>query len=270
MPETPALSPHIAHLLATESPLHAWTAHRLMGGVSKPPTSAQEMGTLLHHMLLEGGDNLSILEFDSYRSAAAKEARTKAVFEGKIPCLREKAEDAGHIVGRWMDRLADIRIQGAEIYLHKGKTEYPLEWTEDGVLCHGRADWLSDDRQLLIDLKAVSGSCHPDACTRSLLDTAGVIQDHAYRACLDSWDVHMAGRTEMVFLFAQTIEPYCVTPIYLGGSMREIGSGRWRRAKAIWSRCTKTGVWPSYSKTPIRAEAPGWALAKEMSEAGSE
>lgn len=270
MSERPALSAHVAHVLETESPLHAWTFHRLLGGKPKPSTDPQVKGSILHNLLLEGGSKIVEIDADAYRSNAAKEARDAALEAGLLPCLTEKLADARACVERWLERFQEIRIHGAPFSLYGGDTEVSLEWDDQGALCHGRADWINKERTLVVDLKTTEGSAAPGVCATSLLRTAAVIQDHAYRAAIEAEHPELAGRVEMIFLFAQTVEPFAVTPIVCGNTMREIGCGRWRRAVETWNTCLRTGRWPSYTTHPIQVEAPSWAMHLEMQQGESE
>jgi hypothetical protein len=78
--ETPRLSPSVASILLRRSPLHAWHYHRLLGGVRREPTASMENGTLLHHLVLVGGDSdkLAIIDAENFRTKAAQELRDAA------------------------------------------------------------------------------------------------------------------------------------------------------------------------------------------------
>jgi len=264
--KTPALSAHVAHVLETESPLHAWTYHRRLGGKPKPPTSPMELGTIMHNLLLEGGNRVVELPYDAYRSNEAKAEKAKVLALDLLPVLSEKLVEAKTCVERWRERLQSIRILGEPFDFSGGVSEVPLEWTEDGVLCHGRPDWLRKDRALIVDWKTTEGNNAPETCAAALLRSAGVIQDHAYRTAVEIEHPELAGRVQCVFLFAQIVEPFAVTPITCAASMREIGSGRWRRARETWERCLRTNTWPSYATSPVAVEAPAWALHREMNQ----
>jgi hypothetical protein len=262
-PETPALSPSIAHVLTSESPLHAWTIHRLLGNRPRPVTDAQERGRLIHSLLLEDGAGVEVIEADSFRTKEAKAARDAAREAGKIPVVREKYEAALTVAGRLGERIAKLGIS-----LDGGMTEQRIEWREmgaaDDVLCHGRLDWWSANRTRIVDIKTTDGSVHPDACAASLVRDAGVIQEAAYVRAVEQLHPELAGRVSTLFLFCELSEPWAVTPIELGGSMREIGAMRWARAVDLWAHCLKHDSWPTYATGPIRVEAPAWALAREM------
>ena len=69
--EVPRLSPSIGHKLITKSALAAWAAHRLLGNFRKPPTDTQISGRGWHAAILGDEESIEVLEFDTYRSAAA-------------------------------------------------------------------------------------------------------------------------------------------------------------------------------------------------------
>lgn len=261
--ETPALSPSIAHVLLEESPLHAWTIHRLLGGRPRPSTSAQESGRLLHALLLEGGAGVQVIECEDFRAKAARIERDAVRADGGIPVPRPRYEEAVGVVAKLRESLA---AQGID--LEGGSTEVKVEWHDPGahgsVLCHGRFDWWSADRLRVIDLKTSDGSAHPQACAAKLVREGGVLQAEAYRRAVEHLHPELIGRVEVLFLFAETSDPFVVTPILCGGTMRELGALRWKRALDLWSWCLARDRWPSYVEGPIEVEAPSWALNLEL------
>lgn len=257
---TPKLSPSIAHVLTSESPLHAWTIHRLLGNKPRPVTDAQEKGRLLHALLLRGAELVEVIDADDYRTKAAKEARDAARAANRIPVLADKHAAALVAVERIREAIDRLGL----LHLDTGHAEHRVEWSEGAADCSGVLDWVSDDAALIADLKTTEGSAHPDVCAAKLLKEGGVIQDTAYRRAIGSLHPEMLGRVRMVFLFAQTVEPYAVTAVECGGSMQEIGAARWSRAVDVWTHCLGKGRerehWPSYADGVVKVDAPAWAM----------
>jgi len=52
--EIPRLSPSIAKILLQKSPLHAWNAHRLLGGKGSKPSAAQIKGSAVDAIVFGG------------------------------------------------------------------------------------------------------------------------------------------------------------------------------------------------------------------------
>ena len=263
MSETPALSPSIGHVLTTESALHAYTVHRLLGNMPRPVTAPQEGGQLIHAGMLEEWKGVEVLDFDNFRTNAAKEARDAAREAGLIPVLREKYEHAEHTVGRLNARLADLGIK-----LTGGEAEVSMEWNEPhergDVLCHGRIDYLNDTGTVIYDVKTTEGSVSPQACANALVNGPGAIQAAAYTSAREKLDPDLAGRIRVIFLFCELREPYAVTPCEPSGSMQELGESRWQRAISEWGTCLADDEWPSHTLGILRVDAPPWALAQEL------
>jgi hypothetical protein len=269
MSETPALSPTIAHLLVDESPLHARSAHRLLGNKPRPSTDAQRKGRLYHQLIVPGGSRIKVFDYDAWRSDAAKADRAAALKAGQTPILQAKYDEAMVAVERIKARLRDEGID-----LDGGQTEVRLEWNEPSdlgdVLCHGHLDWLSNDHLLIRDLKTTDGSVKPEACAKALINQGSVIQHAAYLSAVTRLWPDLAGRVKMQFIFAETREPYAVTVAECAGSMAELGESKWMRAIALWARCLKNDQWPGPAQGVARLEAPAWAIALAHEEEHSE
>src|SRR5579885_3028935 len=89
----PSLSAGIARRLISQSPLHAWTAHpRLNPDHRDEHGDRLDFGSAAHSLLLEGLDVCEVIEADSWRTNAAKDARDGARASGLIPLLRKDYE----------------------------------------------------------------------------------------------------------------------------------------------------------------------------------
>lgn len=263
--ETPALSASIASILLSQSPLHAWSAHRLLGNVPRPETDAMRKGKLYHQLLVPGGARLEVFDYPSWQSKAAREARGVAEAEGKTPILSHKYEEAMAGVERIRERL---RAEGVD--LSNGNTELRLEWWEpalvglDGVLCHGVLDWVTPDRRLIRDIKTTDGSVTREACEAAIFRGGGAIQRAAYISAVSRLFPDTAGRVEFEFIFCETREPYAVHIGPCAGSLVELGERQWSRAIELWAQCLRDDHWPGPGEGRTRFEAPAWALAAEM------
>ncbi len=265
--EKVALSPSTGETLIEESPLHAHTFHRLLGGKRRKGTGATDLGTLFHALLLEDGKGVEVIDADAFRSNDAKAARDLAISKGLVPVVKPKYEAALPVVERIRENMAKAGFPQAS-----GASEVKVEWKEAAeprdVVCHARIDWLSDDWTRIVDLKTTEGSVHPDACTASLFRYGGAMQDAAYRSAVTTLHPELAGRVSFTFWFVELREPYAVTPMEAAGCMREFGESRWQRAIALWSRCLENDEWPGYATSgrPNPAYVPAWAMAKETME----
>lgn len=267
--ETPALSPHIAHPLITECPRQAWAEHRLLGNcftLSPQQIANRERGSALHNLVLENGNRVVEVVADAWRTATVKHTRQEARELGQIPMLSKDMAELKVVAARINAALAEVGIS-----LDQGTAEEKFHWHEASahgdVLCSGVIDWY-DRNGTIVDLKTTEGSVHPDACARALVESASIMQDCAYRNALVSKTPGLAGRTNVLFLFAQSKPPYLVTPVTCDGTMRHIAETRWLRAVELWAKCLARGTgpeaWPQHVDKPIEVSAPGWVLAREL------
>lgn len=258
--EVPRLSPSTAKILLRRSPLHAWTAHRLGGGERDEPTDAMRRGNVLDRMLLGVGPELVVVEAKDWRTKAAQEARDAAELAGKLPVLVGKLGDYNDVVDAWRSQLADRGITLV------GKSQVKLDWTSDGVPCRGILDHLilDEDSATIYDVKTCDDASDA-AITRSIVTYGYDIQHAAYVEAVSELNPDIAGRVRMKFIFCETerVNAYAINIKPLGGTMRELGERKWKRAKRMWGECLRTGRYPGYeSDQPI--EATPFQLSEEM------
>jgi hypothetical protein len=257
--ETPSLSSSIAKLLVEKSPMHAHSAHPRLGAKPIEPNEAMDHGSLSHKLLLGEGAEVEVIDADDYKSKAAREARDAARAAGKIPALSEayaRATESAAIVRN--------RLSGYGIELD-GVSEQAILWTEQtphgSIWCRGLLDHLRVERVQVIDLKTCR-SAHPRACASHVIEYGYDVQQEAYTRALDRAFPDLVGRWDFVFVFAETVEPYAVTPARLDAMMRERGRRRWEQACGMWAHCLKQNVWPGYVDEVVYLESPPWLLSQ--------
>lgn len=131
----PALRSSIASTLWQKTPAHA----RYEELNPEPATSEMDLGTAAHALYLEGEDVIEIIEADSWRKTADKEARDAARARGKVPLLPKQVD----IVRDMVSELT------AKAYFDRrhGLPEVTIVWDDPiGVRCKCRVDWLGQDR----------------------------------------------------------------------------------------------------------------------------
>lgn len=258
----PSLSSSIAGILIGQSPKHAWLAHPKLGGKSWAPSATMDRGSLVHTILLGKGREIVLIEADDFRTKKAKEERDFARANGAIPVLRDDlvaANDAAQWTRAEFERLK-IRLDG--------DSEVTVVWVEhadDGtpVTCRGQLDHFVESRAMIYDLKC-TGDGEPQACRRRFVSMGYHIQRAAYVSAISKALPQLAGRVEFEFLFCEMTDPYPVTPIACGGSMRELGHRQWRRAVNMWAKCLRENHWPSYAESTIYIEAAPYEMTREL------
>lgn len=266
----PSLSQSIANELLSKSPRHAWTRHPRLGkqvNSGGPDTEALDTealaaGKIIHKLLLGCGAEIDVLDFDSYRTNAAKEARDNALQLRRVPMLRHKYEPLVEVAEALRESLASEH--GVVL---DGQSEIAFEWDERGergpVRCRGRMDHIKIEQAAIFDVKKIR-SAHPDMCRKHIEQFGYDIQWAAYTSALAKYRPEYLGRVSMQFLFMELDPPYAITPVTMSGQMREIGQMRWQRAVDLWSRCLSTGRWPAYTEKPISIEPSPWFMQREF------
>jgi hypothetical protein len=256
--DVPCLSASIAKVLHEQSPRHAYARHPKLGGRFRPASEAMDEGTALHTMLLGSGREVFPVQFDDYRTKAAKEQRDTARAEGKIPL---RAKDFDRLV-RVAHELRDgFRDAGISL---EGDVEQTMIWVEradDGteVQCKAMLDLVDWTTGRILDLKKTENA-HPDAIARHVDDYGYAIQEAAYRSGFGEVRPVLRGREDFSFAFYE-LDPVIVTEARLDGTYLHIGEQRWRRAVNTWARCLRTGNWPGYPARPV--SPPPWVARRE-------
>jgi hypothetical protein len=262
----PSLSSSIAHILVTESELHAWAAHPKLGNKRKPKSSkAFDHGSLVHELILGEGRGYVAIDADDYRTKKAQEQRDAARAEGKTPVLSHQLTEARESAAIIM---AELINRGVRL---NGTSEVAILWVEqadDGtpVQCRAMLDHLAADLCGIWDLKTTE-SCAPEKVRASIESYGYDIQATAYLSALAAVKPELAGRVPYTWIFVENDQPYAVNICEMDGTMRELGMLRWRRAVNMWAQCMRTNTWPGYRGTqerPERIAASQWRLAAEL------
>jgi PDDEXK-like domain of unknown function (DUF3799) len=259
--DQPSLSASIAKLLCDRSPLHAWTAHpRLNPDYEDTHERKFDIGTCAHSLLLEGGEDVEILDFDNYLTKAAKEARDEARAFGRTPVLRREWDEVQRMCDTARRQLARFNVHPP--LLTDGKPEQTLVWQDvRGVICRARVDWLRDDLAAIDDLKTTSASANPESWPRRMLDMGGDIQTAFYMRGVRA----LTGLTpEWRFIVAETYPPYAVSVVAPGPASLTLAERKVEWAINKWADCLAADRWPSYPTQVCYADSPPWEEQRWM------
>jgi len=256
--EKPFLSRSTIKDLLYKSPAHAWFNHPALNPNFKPDygDGKFDIGTVAHDLLLEGLDQCAIIDAEDWRTKAAKEARESARLEGKTPLLKHQYDEAIII-----SKAAEKQIYGCkELNITNLKTDGEAEltyiWQEENLWLKVRPDWISKDRNLILDYKTTGQSANPFDLPRHIISMQYDIQDVLYQR-----GVKVIEKTEprFVFIFQEISEPYLCSFIELPETLLDMGRQKVENGICLWKECTTTGNWFGYPKKVIKIEFPRWA-----------
>jgi hypothetical protein len=268
--DVPSLSCSIAKILCTQSPLHAWTAHpRLNPDFRRVEAEKFDVGTAAHALLFFGEAGVEVVEADSWRTNAAKDARDAARSVGRLPLLEKDWGSVQAMVAAIRSQLDAVNVDHP--IFADGVAEQTVVWEEDGgVVCRARPDWVGDAGVTIDDLKTTSRSANPETWSRTIFGMGYDVQAAFYLRGMQAVD-EVAHDRDFRFVVAETTPPYALSVISLGPAAMTIAEKKVSFAIDLWRKCMATNDWPAYSTRVAYAELPPWEeaawLEREMSEA---
>lgn len=248
------------------TPSHYWAfANENPERIEQEETPALCFGRLSHCIVLEGDE---VFKRDFYVLPDGINKRTNA----------GKAEYAAHIAAAGKRTVVTVEmVEQARMmrkvlekhfvwnYLEHGVSEGSVFWSEDGIECKARLDWVKNSHagNIVIDYKT-SADASPEAFSRSVDKFGYHIQAAHYSKGFEA----AYGEQPKAFIFvAQEKEP----PYAVGAYMiepQDIVTGDMYRQKALNAirEGRKTGIWNGYTKKIETITLPTWAQYKAAEE----
>jgi PDDEXK-like uncharacterized protein DUF3799 len=211
----------------------------------KRSSKSQDLGTVVHSMVLGKGQDVRVLDFDDRRTKAYKEAEAAALAADCIPMLRKdymQAEDIAQAV---------MGHDTAGALFAEGDAEVSMFWqdSEFGIWCRARSDWLTwiDGMPTIVDVKTTA-DVSPEHWAKSAADFAYHMQDPWYRRGLATLLGCEPADVDFIFAVVPTSPPYLPMLYRLHPLDVERGEEQGRQAREIYRDCSQTGVWPDWTK----------------------
>lgn len=249
----------LGKLLLQRSPLHAWYGHpKLNPDFERDDDTKYDVGNVAHALMIGRGKNIVVLDYDDWRTKAAREAREAAAAIGQLAVLRKTFTRAERIVRAGREQLDNRAL--AHLFTSCGDGEVVIAWKERAFWCRQMLDWLSTDSLIYADYKTTDQSAAPMGLGR-LMTTAG-------------WDVQAAmaerglnavsrtARRRFLFVVQEADAPYCLNVVELSESVLTMGRKKLAVAMSIWSKCVRENRWPGYPAEIVVPEYPAWAEAE--------
>lgn len=231
----------------------------------RAPKREFDLGSAVHAKVLGTGYGVQEIEFDNWRTNAAKEAAEEARTAGLIPMLtkdlveRDAIAEAvlAHPTARTLlerDGAAEVSMFGQD--------------PETGVHVRCRWDFLPNPHPTLprvaVDLKTARGG------GASLHEAASASASYGYylsRSHYRDTSVFAGDPVdEMVFLFVETEPPYLVAQIHLNEQFQEIGDYYAARARRRLAAYRRDDSWPGYPLSIQSAAPPAWLTYQYLDE----
>jgi hypothetical protein len=253
----PSLSSSMCCALMGTTPAHARLKHPRLNQAMVAETAEHfDVGTIVHAAFLEGRDVVEVLDYNDFRTNAAKDARDSARKAGKVPLLRKVWSDVDRMLAATRRQLDDHE-DGIAMFT-EGLAEPVLVWQEDGIWCRARFDWLRVDGRMFAidDFKTTSTSADPETLSdRKAWDMGWDIQASFYRRGLHT----LTGRTAgFRFAVQEIYEPYALSVLTPGPSAEMLGDMRVNKAISQWRGGVIDNDWHAYPRRTAHFEVPMW------------
>lgn len=218
-------------------------------------SSAFDWGRLLHGLILGDGEPVEVLEFDSYRTKAAQQARDEARNNGHTPILRDDYGRAEHIAQQVRNNPTVRRL------LAHGEPEQSMFWRHpSGVMLRGRPDWIDIDNGLIVDVKTTS-----KVGPRRFATSAFNFGYHMQAA----WYLELAQQlghdvTRFLHIVIENDAPNLSFVAEMTDDYLQLGRDAMTAAIDLYRTAVETGDWPGYPDEVIPLLPPDWALDDEI------
>lgn len=222
--------------------------------IGQPPeerkdTTARYMGSLVHRLALDKGDDYAISPHDEYRTKEAKAWKQEIEEAGIIP-VKQRDFDAAS------EMAATIRKSIVEATLgHPYETEVVIAWKRGNRWCRMMLDVWCETLMLGLDAKTIASA---DDLS---IDRAFA----AYYGRQDAWYLEgieavtgNTGRAQFGFLFVEKEAPWLARRGDSTEAMRHGCRTEIDRAFETFDACMTAGEWPGYE--PRRVFPTSWQL----------
>lgn len=271
---SPSLTQSVAKILLERSPLHAWHAHpRLNPDYQHDDDRKFDVGNIAHSLLIGRGKDIVVLEFDDWRTKAAKDARDLAEKGGKLAVLGKHYSKAARMVKAAREQL-ELRPGLQSLFKPDfGDGEVMLAWREESIWCRQLVDWLSCDLITFADYKTTQECAAAGALGRKMVNDGWPIQAAMAARGLNKLSSPSSQR-RYLFVVQEDDPPYALNVVELSADIMMLGAKRLDIAFGMWARAFTDDRWPSYPIDIVKPEMPGWAeqqwLDREIAEAARE
>lgn len=246
-----ALSSTQARLLLRSPAKYRWSLTH-----PQAPREVFDVGTAVHSKVLGIGAEVVALDFDSFRSRAAQEARDTVRSAGQVPVLATTYAE--------VEAMAEAVLAHplAKSFLEvPGRAEASVFSTDpvSGVDVRARFDFLPDPgkrRRVAVDLKTTLDAS-PDGFARSAASYGYHVQLGHY---LHALEFETGESAAMVFVTVEKEPPYLVAVHQLDSEFTDMGFREATEARHILAECRRRDEWPGYPESLGLLKPPVWAI----------
>lgn len=253
---SPSLTQSLCKILIERSPKHAWTQNPRLNPHFEPDDDAKfDVGNAAHRLVLGRGKDFDVIDFDDWRTKAAKDAREEAAAVGKIAILKHQFQQAFDMAG------------AAQVQLHKhedrsaftgGDAEVMIAWEEDGIWFRSLIDWLHTDLRTVDDYKSTGMSVADHVLGQRAIGGMWHLQAAFIERGLDVLDPAGAGRRLFRFIAQETDKPHALNVMHMNEYWLTMGRKHVSAGVSKWIPAIEANRWRGYGTRSVIPEYPAF------------
>lgn len=216
------------------------------------------LGQVAHSLLAGENSDLVLGNFDSYRSAVAREWRDTVEKVGKIPVLERDMTDARPVADAVRAKAA-LGITNNPFAPH-GRSEVTAIWEEGDAYCRARYDRLVIEPDGYADIWdwKTTNDISVRGIEKAIAHFGYHIQAAFYLRGLTAILPKYIGRTSFVFVFVETAAPYHVRRVKLSPAFFEIGRKKVSEGIALWQQAIAANCFTAPAFDTLEIEPPAY------------
>lgn len=272
-----ALSAGVIKTLVDRCPAAAWYESWLNSARVKDDTTATDLGTIAHGILLEGStDKVVVIDPrdhpaektgaipNGWTNKSIRAARDEARASGCTPILLDDMNGAIRMVEAAQTFIASLEKSEPAIFTAfapaLGESEVVMIWREGETLCKLRTDRITIERDLVIDYKTSGMSVEPDRWGRTQM----VNMAHYVGAAWYRRGVHAVCGVEPAYVYlAQEVDPpHLCSLIGVDPAAFALGDEKIATALKLWAACVERDSWPAYPNRVCYPALPPWEATR--------
>jgi hypothetical protein len=251
----PSLSSGCLRTLLAKSPAHAALEHPRLGAESREATESMETGSLVHAILSGHQDEISVGNFDDFKSKAAQAWRADTREAGRVPVLPRAYESALKVADHVRARAAKDIDRGP--FCPDARHEVTAIWKEGNVYCRARYDVLVSDQFTadIWDWKSTR-DISDRGIEKAIANFRYDIQESFYLRGLEVLAPKLVRSFTLVFF--ETVPPYTVRRAGLSSTYKSEARKKVCEGIRIWQECAASGAYPVPSAETLLVEIPAF------------
>ncbi len=225
------------------SPFHCWAKYLDPNRESDRPTTAQQLGTLVHLLTFTPdafSDDCVLAQAINRRTKAGKAAYAALIAEGKYIVSHQDYQTA-----LWVRNALRDHPIARDLFQH-GEPEKVITVSRDRALLplKGRLDWLGDAG--IVELKTATDA-RKDYFARDVYRYGYHLSAAYYRMLASEHTGTPAIDIPHTFVVVETKPPYAVAIYHTGENLLDEGQSLWKTQLTRFDTCWITTTWPGYS-----------------------